>query len=70
MKVSVLLLIFFSTKCAADWELIWEDNFDGDSIDTSKWDHEVTAWGGGVSITVLPLTQLTIFVFTGKPVRP
>ena len=53
MKVRLLLfgcLIFFSGKSAAqyeDWELIWEDNFD--FLDTSKWDHEVTAWGGGVS---------------------
>jgi beta-glucanase (GH16 family) len=28
-----------------DWELIWEDNFD--TFDPSKWDYEITAWGGG-----------------------
>ena len=30
------------------WELYWEDNFD--TLDLTKWDYEVTAWGGGVSI--------------------
>ena len=56
MKVPTLLLIccvLFTAKVATqyeDWKLIWEDNFDGDSIDANKWDYEVTAWGGGVSI--------------------
>ena len=29
------------------WNLIWRDEFDGNSIDSSKWEHEVNAWGGG-----------------------
>ena len=56
MNVPVLLLwccAIASRSKSDNWELIWQDSFDGDSIDTSKWEHEVTAWGGGVSITVL-----------------
>jgi beta-glucanase (GH16 family) len=29
------------------WRLIWQDEFDGLRIDTSKWTHEVNDWGGG-----------------------
>ena len=28
-------------------KLVWEDNFDGDSLDYSKWGIEVNAFGGG-----------------------
>jgi beta-glucanase (GH16 family) len=29
------------------WKLVWNDEFDGTSIDDSKWSHEVNANGGG-----------------------
>ncbi len=29
------------------WTLVWQDEFEGDSIDSSKWEHEVNCWGGG-----------------------
>lgn len=29
------------------WQLVWEDNFDGNSIDTTKWSFEENCWGGG-----------------------
>lgn len=29
------------------WELLWNDEFDGSSIDLQKWEHEVNAQGGG-----------------------
>ncbi len=29
------------------WQLVWQDEFDGTSIDLSKWGHEVNAQGGG-----------------------
>ncbi len=31
----------------SDWQLVWSDEFDGDAIDTSKWNHEVNCDGGG-----------------------
>ena len=31
----------------AGWELVWSDEFDGDSLDRSKWEFEVNASGGG-----------------------
>ena len=34
----------------AQWDLVWEENFDGDTINPDYWEHEVTAWGGGVRI--------------------
>ena len=42
-----LTLLIAGLASAQEWELIWEDNFD--TFDSSKWDHEVTMWGGGVS---------------------
>lgn len=29
------------------WQLVWQDEFDGDAIDTSKWSFEENCWGGG-----------------------
>ncbi|HCL00157.1 MAG TPA: glucan endo-1,3-beta-D-glucosidase [Candidatus Marinimicrobia bacterium] len=29
------------------WELVWNDEFDGDTIDLNKWEYEVNAQGGG-----------------------
>ncbi|MBA3941386.1 MAG: glucan endo-1,3-beta-D-glucosidase [Sphingopyxis sp.] len=29
------------------WRLVWSDEFDGGSIDRSKWDFDVDCWGGG-----------------------
>ena len=33
--------------------LVLEDNFSGSGVDTSKWEHEVSLWGGGVSMILL-----------------
>ncbi|CAM2006425.1 Carbohydrate-binding protein [Acanthopleuribacter pedis] len=32
---------------SGDWRLVWQDEFDGPQIDTSKWDFEVNGAGGG-----------------------
>lgn len=32
---------------ANTWSLVWQDEFDGTSIDLSKWDLEENCWGGG-----------------------
>lgn len=29
------------------WELVWNDEFDADALDKSKWHAEVDCWGGG-----------------------
>ncbi len=29
------------------WTLVWQDEFNGSSIDMTKWSHEVNCWGGG-----------------------
>ncbi len=36
-----------SESSAAAWDLVWFDEFDGETIDTTKWEHEVNCWGGG-----------------------
>ena len=41
----LLALIGFSTQ--AQWTLIWADEFDADSLDTSKWVPETGGWGWG-----------------------
>lgn len=30
-----------------DWQMVWNDEFDGDNIDSSKWFHEINCNGGG-----------------------
>lgn len=29
------------------WELVWQDEFDGDTLDRTKWSFDVDCWGGG-----------------------
>ncbi len=29
------------------WNMVWNDEFDGEEIDKSKWSHEENCWGGG-----------------------
>ncbi len=29
------------------WRLVWQDEFERTEIDSTKWEHEVNAWGGG-----------------------
>ncbi|HBV62219.1 MAG TPA: glucan endo-1,3-beta-D-glucosidase [Rhodopirellula sp.] len=62
MHSSLFLRIVFTSTCFyllcvssladqpsanAKRKLVWEDNFDGDSLDYSKWGIEVNAFGGG-----------------------
>lgn len=35
------------TEPVSDWQLAWSDEFDGGSIDSEKWTHEVNCTGGG-----------------------
>ncbi|QJR82933.1 family 16 glycosylhydrolase [Alteromonas pelagimontana] len=30
-----------------NWVMVWQDEFDGDEIDSSKWSFEENCWGGG-----------------------
>jgi len=36
-----------ASSSAPAWDMVWEDNFDGATIDSTKWEHEVNCWGGG-----------------------
>lgn len=36
-----------SSSVAGTWEMVWNDEFDGTSIDPAKWGHEENCWGGG-----------------------
>ena len=36
-----------SSSAPAEWKLVWSDEFDGATIDTSKWNFEKNCWGGG-----------------------
>lgn len=34
-------------RSTSNWTLLWSDEFNGTSIDTNHWEHEVNCWGGG-----------------------
>ncbi len=36
-----------ASSAAPTWELVWSDEFNGTTIDTSKWGYEKNCWGGG-----------------------
>jgi len=50
------------------WDLVWHDEFDGTSLDPSKWEIEVNARGGGGwpgypdATSVFPQTLLVDYV--------
>jgi len=48
---ALLLLIapalVLAQQAPEGWNLVWADEFEGPEIDSSKWTHEVNAWGGG-----------------------
>jgi len=46
-KLIVLVLLFVSLASCQYWRQVWSDEFDGTSIDTSKWQFEVNCDGGG-----------------------
>ena len=43
----LLLLLAVTPAAAADWKLVWSDEFDGEKLDPAKWNLEVDCWGGG-----------------------
>ena len=43
-----LLAICACAIHAQEWVLDWAEEFDGDEINATTWQHEVTMWGGGV----------------------
>lgn len=52
MKVAVFAGLVLATaaqqiNAQPQFELVWSDEFEGTQIDTTKWTHEVNAWGGG-----------------------
>lgn len=53
LKFSILLVAFLTTSAASaqqkdnEWKLVWNDEFDGPSLDYKKWEIEVNAFGGG-----------------------
>lgn len=50
-SILICLLISSSSSIvsAKDWKLVWSDEFNGSSLDYSKWGVEVNAFGGGNS---------------------
>lgn len=45
------------------WKLIWQDEFEGDKVDLSKWSMEVNCWGGGNNERQCYTDQPQNFVF-------
>ena len=53
-RISVILLLAFfpagnaqSNSAGNEWELVWSDEFDGNSLNTAKWNFEEDCYGGG-----------------------
>ena len=45
--VAILFARFALNAADPQWKLVWTDEFDGSSLDLSKWEFEVNAHGGG-----------------------
>ena len=53
LMLTLKLCLLVLSGATAQWQLIFEDNFDGDTINPDNWVHEVTASGSGVSLHAL-----------------
>ncbi len=47
LAIAVLSVCAASAAAPPGWELVWSDEFDGATLDRSKWEFEVNARGGG-----------------------
>jgi len=49
MKIYLIAWCFFWTTVAVgeEWKLVWQDEFDGKSLNYDQWEIEVNAFGGG-----------------------
>ena len=51
--LSIIVLFSYSTIFSQNWQLIWEDDFNGTSLDNTKWGHDIGTgsqygiWGWG-----------------------
>jgi beta-glucanase (GH16 family) len=51
-QLSTLILVWIcliarAADAPSGWQLVWQDEFDGQALDRSKWEFEVNAQGGG-----------------------
>jgi hypothetical protein len=46
MKLLALCLFIVCVR-SQGWTMIWNDEFDGTTLNTTKWQNEVDCWGGG-----------------------
>jgi len=47
LYIVLALVGVFASAAPAGWSMVWNDEFEGTSIDTTKWEHEVDCNGGG-----------------------
>jgi beta-glucanase (GH16 family) len=47
LALPLLMLLGAPARAAQTWKLVWNDEFDGPSIDQSKWSFEINGTGGG-----------------------
>ena len=47
LAIAMLFARFALNAADLQWKLVWSDEFDGSSLDPSKWEFEVNAHGGG-----------------------
>jgi beta-glucanase (GH16 family) len=45
MLVTIISLFFLLVN--SEYTMVWNDEFDGPNVDTTKWDYEINCWGGG-----------------------
>lgn len=51
--LSIIFLVSYTASFSQNWQLIWEDDFNGNSLDQSKWVHDIGTgsqygmWGWG-----------------------
>ena len=47
ISIAMILLAVSTVANAQSWQLVWQDEFIGNQINLSKWEHEVNGNGGG-----------------------
>jgi beta-glucanase (GH16 family) len=47
-QVYFILFLAAAVSCqVGSWQMVWNDEFNGNTLNMTKWSHEVNCWGGG-----------------------
>lgn len=47
LALALIISSLMVSGANAAWQMIWNDEFEGTTLDLTKWDYDINCWGGG-----------------------